>query len=284
MEIFQYDFMLRAFAAGIIVGLICPVVGLFVALRRMSMISDALSHVCLAGVAAGLLSGVHPILSASVFAVAGALGIEKLRDVFKAYSEISIAIILSMGIALGAILLDLGKGYNASFMSYLFGSIVAINQTDLIIIAVTGLTILGLVLLLKKELFFISFDEEGAELSGMPVKLITITFTALTALTIAIAIRVVGILLVSSLIVLPVAAAMRLAKSFREAMIISVILGEVAIIIGLFASFYINLAPGGAIVMTSVIILLFTLALQQRRNSGVKLAGEKVPQGGDSRI
>ena len=263
MEIFQYDFMQRAFAAGITVGLICPLVGLFVALRRMSMISDALSHVCLAGVAAGLLSGIHPLLSASVFALTGALCIEKLRDVFKAYSEISIAIILSTGIALGAILLDLGNGFNASFTSYLFGSIVAINQTDLFIIAVTGFFILGLVLLLKKELFFISFDEEGAQLSGIPVKIIAITFTALTALTIAIAIRVVGILLVSSLIVLPVAAAMRLAKSFREAMLISVILGEAAVIIGLFASFYINLAPGGAIVMTSVIILLLTLALQQ---------------------
>ncbi|AQS58707.1 metal ABC transporter permease [Desulforamulus ferrireducens] len=267
MEIFQYDFMQRAFAAGLIVGLICPLVGLFVALRRMSMISDALSHVCLAGVAAGLLSGIHPILAAAAFALSGALCIEKLRAVFKAYSEISIAIILSTGIALGAILLDLGNGFNASFSSYLFGSIVAINQTDLLIIAVTGFFILALVLLLKKELFYISFDEEGAQLSGIPVKSITITFTALTALTIATAIRVVGILLVSSLIVLPVAAAMRLAKSFREAMLLSVFLGEAAVIIGLFASFYINLAPGGAIVMTSVLILLAILAWQQLQNT-----------------
>lgn len=271
MEIFQYDFMQRAFVSGIIVGLICPVVGLFVSLRRMSMISDALAHVCLAGVAAGLLTGIHPILTASGFAVAGALWIEKLRDTFKTYSEISIAIILSTGIALGAIFLDIGNGYNSNFMSYLFGSIVAINETDLMIIAVAGLIILGLTLLLKKELFFISFDEEGAQLSGIPVRIITVLFTALTALTIAITIRVVGILLVSSLIVLPVAAAMRLARSFREALIISVFLAELSVIVGLFASFYINLAPGGAIVMTSVLLLLITLNMQKRQYSQIKL-------------
>lgn len=277
MEIFQYEFMQRAFLAGIIIGLICPLVGLFVALRRMSMIADALSHVCLAGVAAGLLVGMHPILTASAFAVTGALGIEKLRDSFKTYSEMSIAIILSTGVALGAILLDLGNGYNANFMSYLFGSIVAINETDIKIIAMSGLLILAIILFFKKELFFISFDEEGAWLSGIPVKAITIAFTALTALTIAIAIRVVGILLVSSLIVLPVAAAMRLAKSFKEALIISVLMAEVAVVIGLLASFYINLAPGGAIVMTSVILLLATLAFQHRQYCSVKV-GEKVPQ------
>lgn len=280
MEIFQYDFMQRAFLAGVIVGLICPVVGLFVSLRRMSNISDALAHVCLAGVAAGLLTGIHPILTASTFAVAGALCIEKLRDIFKTYSEISIAIILSTGIALGAIFLDIGNGYNANFMSYLFGSIVAINETDLMIIAVVGLIILGLTLLLKKELFFISFDEEGAGLSGIPVRIITVLFTALTALTIAITIRVVGILLVSSLIVLPVAAAMRLARSFREAIVISVFLAELSVIVGLFASFYINLAPGGAIVMTSVLILLITLTMSKRQYTQIKVTKKVSPSEG----
>lgn len=283
MEIFQYEFMHHAFLAGIIIGVICPVVGLFVALRRMSMIADALSHVCLAGVAAGLLTGSNPIIAASVFAVAGGLGIEKLREKFKTYSEISIAITLSMGIALGAILLDLGKGYNANFMSYLFGSIVAINHTDVIIIAIAGSLILGIIFLLKKELFFISFDEEGARIAGLQVKAITITFTVLTALTIAVAIRVVGILLVSSLIVLPVAAAIRVAKSFRGALVLAICLAELAVIVGLFASFYINLAPGGAIVMTSVLLLLGTFAMCQRHYSPVKV-NEKIPLREDGSI
>ncbi|GAB6157094.1 zinc ABC transporter permease ZurM [Desulfotomaculum varum] len=265
MEIFHYEFMQRAIIAGLIVGLICPVVGLFISLRRMSMIADALSHVCLAGVAAGLFTGIHPIISASLFAVTGALCIEKLRDVYRSYSEIAIAIILSAGVALGAILLSLGKGYNTNFMSYLFGSIVAINETDIKIIVFTGLTVFVLIMLLMKELFFIAFDEEGARLSGIPVSVITVSFTALTALTIAVAIRVVGILLVSSLIVLPVAAALRIAQSFKEAMIIAVLMAETAVLIGLFASFYINLAPGGAIVMAAVCLLVLTLVVQQLR-------------------
>ncbi|WP_081460829.1 metal ABC transporter permease [Desulfotomaculum nigrificans] len=146
MEIFQYEFMQRAFLAGLVVGIICPAVGLFVTLRRMSMISDALSHVCLSGVAAGLLTGVHPVLAASAFAVGGALLIEKLRSTFRTYSELSIAVILSVGVALGAILLGLGNGYNANFMSYLFGSIVAITNNDLKIITLIGLLIMTLIL------------------------------------------------------------------------------------------------------------------------------------------
>ncbi|MCL5781288.1 MAG: metal ABC transporter permease [Firmicutes bacterium] len=263
MEIFHYEFMQRAILAGLLVGLICPAVGLFIALRRMSMIADALAHVCLSGVAAGLMTGVHPVLTASLFAAGGGLVIERLRKTFRCYSEISIAILLSSGVAIGAILLDLGKGYSANFMSYLFGSIVAINLQDLKIILLQGTAILALVWLLKKELFYISFDEENARVSGIPVEAISVCFTVLTALTIAMSIRVVGILLVSSLMVLPVATAMRIAGSFRGALLLAVLFAESAIMVGLFASFYINLAPGGAIVMTSVFLLLATLAYQK---------------------
>ncbi|MEG6523204.1 metal ABC transporter permease [Desulfotomaculum sp. 1211_IL3151] len=263
MEILQYEFMQRALLAGFLVGLICPIVGLFIALRRMSMISDALSHVCLSGVAAGLMTGIHPILSASLFAVGGGLLLEMLRKLYRGYSEISIAITLSTGVALGAILLDLGKGYSANFMSYLFGSIVAISVDDLKIVSLLGIAILLLVHLLKKELFAISFDEDHARVSGIPVDAINTCFTIMTAITIALAIRVVGILLVSSLMILPVATAMRLASSFRGAMLLSILFGETAIFIGVFASFYMNLAPGGAIVMTSVILLVSSLVYQQ---------------------
>ncbi|GAB6179852.1 metal ABC transporter permease [Desulfotomaculum defluvii] len=263
MEILQYEFMQRALLAGILVGLICPAVGLFIALRRMSMISDALSHVCLSGVAAGMTLGIHPVLSAALFAAGGGLLLERLRKVYRGYSEISIAILLSAGVAIGAIILDLGKGYSANFMSYLFGSIVAISANDLKIISLLGITILLLINMLKKELFAISFDEEHARVSGIPVDSISICFTIMTAVTIALSIRVVGILLVSSLMVLPVATAMRLANSFRGAMMLSILFGETAILIGILASFYLNLAPGGAIVMTSVILLVGTLTYQQ---------------------
>ncbi len=122
MEIFHYDFMQRALLAGLLIGLICPLVGIFVSLRRMSMIADALSHVCLSGVAAGLLAGINPVLSASAFAVAGALLLERLRDYYRNYSELAIAVMLSTGVALGAVLLSLGRGLNANFMSYLLAA------------------------------------------------------------------------------------------------------------------------------------------------------------------
>ncbi|ABO51153.1 ABC-3 protein [Desulforamulus reducens MI-1] len=262
MEIFQYEFMQRALIAGFLVGLICPAVGLFITVRRMSMISDALAHVCLSGVAAGIITGIHPVLSASLFAAGGGLLIERLRKAYHTYSEISIAIILSAGVALGAILLDLGKGYSANFISYLFGSIVAISTDDLKIISLMGFSILLLIHLLNKEMFAISFDEDHARVSGIPVDAISICFTIITALTIAMSIRVVGILLVSSLMVLPVATSMRLASSFRSAMLLAILFAESAILVGLFASFYINLAPGGSIVMTSVILLVATLVYQ----------------------
>ena len=264
MEILQYDFMLRALAGGLLAGIICPIIGLFITLRRMSMISDALSHVCLSGVAAGLLVGWQPVLSAATFALGGAFLIEKLREKYKGYSELSIAIILSAGVALAAILIGVGNGFNGSIMSYLFGSIVLITMEDIFIMASIGLPVLLLTLCLMKELFAITFDEETAQVGGLPVKLINVGFTALTALTIAVSLRIVGILLVSSLMILPVAAAMQLAKSFMGTIVAAVFIGEVAIIIGLCASFYLNLPPGGAIVMTLVLILIGVLAW--RRN------------------
>ncbi|MFA7466801.1 MAG: metal ABC transporter permease [Desulfotomaculaceae bacterium] len=265
MEILQYDFMLRALAVGVIIGVVCPLVGLFITLRRMSMISDALSHVCLSGVAAGLFIGVQPILSASAFAVGGALLIEVLREKYQHYAELSIAIILSTGVAVAAILIGLGNGLGGGFMSYLFGSIVLLTTKDVVIIATIGTPVLLLTLLFTKEMFNITFDEEAARASGLPVKLINLGFIVLTALTIAVAMRIVGILLVSSLMILPVATAMQTAKSFTGTLFCSVLVGELAVITGLVLSFYLNLPPGGTIVITLVLVLITTLVFSARR-------------------
>ncbi|MFZ5632627.1 MAG: metal ABC transporter permease [Bacillota bacterium] len=260
MAIFYYEFMRHAFVAGLIIGVVCPAVGLFITLRRLSMIADALSHVCLSGVVAGLLMGTHPLITASAFSLSGAFLIEALREKYKTYSELAIAIILSTGVALGAILLGLGRGLNASFMSYLFGSIITVSRSDVYIVAAAGILVLAVIRLFYKELFLITFDEEGARIAGLPVRALSVGFTAMTALTIAISIRIVGLLLVSSLMILPVAAALRLAASFRSAVILSVVMGELAVVAGLFASFYFNLAPGGVIIMASVLILISSIA------------------------
>ncbi len=260
MEIFQYGYMNRAILVGVVVGITCPVIGLFIVLRRMSLIADALSHISLAGVAAGLLAGAHPVLSASLFSVCGAVLIEKLRENYRTYSELSIAIILSAGLALAAILLSLGKGFNAGVLSYLFGSIVLIDNNDFWLIAGIGATALGLIALFFKELYFITFDEDAAVAAGVAVRAISMGFTVLTAMIIAISMRVVGILLVSSLMILPVASGLQLARSFKEALLLSTGFSLISVLVGIFASFYLNLAPGGTIILTSVWVLLAILA------------------------
>lgn len=259
MDIFEYGFMRNAFVTGALIGVVCPLVGLFVTLKRLSLIADALSHVCLSGVAAGLLMGSHPVVTASVFSVSGAFLIEALRAKYKGYPELAMAVMLSTGAAGGAILLGLGKGLNANFMSYLFGSIITVSGSDVSVIAVSAVLILALVKLFYKELFFVSFDEEGAAVAGLPVRIISVGFTAITALAIAVSIKIVGILLVSSMMILPVAAALKLASSFRAALLLSALLGELAVLAGLAASFYLNLPPGGVIIMVSVAILVISV-------------------------
>ncbi|WP_034638828.1 metal ABC transporter permease [Desulfofalx alkaliphila] len=262
MDIFQYTFMCNAFIIGLVVAIICPLVGLFIVLRRMSLIADALSHISLAGVAAGLISGTNPVIGAALFAVGGGILIENLRQRYRNYSELSIAIMLSTGVALAAILLGMGKGINAGVLSYLFGSIIVTDRFDVLIILVAGITVLLLIALLFKELYLISFDEETAQNSGIPVRAINIVFTASTALTIALAMRIVGILMVSSLMIIPVATALQLAKSFKSALWLSIILGIISVIIGLFLSFYLDLPPGGTIILLSVAILVCILAIK----------------------
>lgn len=267
MEILDYGFMRNAFVIGALIGIVCPVVGLFVTLKRLSLIADALSHVCLAGVAAGLLAGTHPVVTASVFSVSGAFLIEALRARYSSYPELVIAVTLSTGAAVGAVLLGLGKGLNANFMSYLFGSIITVSGNDVAVIAASAAFILMLVKLFYKELFFVSFDEDGAAVAGLPVRLISVGFTAITALAIAVSIKIVGILLVSSLMILPVAAALKLAKSFRGALLLSALLGELAVLTGLTASFYLDLAPGGIIIMVSVAILILSVLFSLTRTA-----------------
>ncbi|MCL6635280.1 MAG: metal ABC transporter permease, partial [Peptococcaceae bacterium] len=233
MEILQYGYMNRALLAGITAGIICPVVGIFIVLRRMSLIADALSHLSLAGVAAGLLAGTSPLLAASLFSVLGAVFVEKMRETYRHYAELSIAIMLSTGLALGAVLLGLGHGFNASVLGYLFGSIVAVSETDVLSITAAGVFVLGAVGLLFKELYFITFDEEAARASGLPVAAINIGFTVLTSLTIAVTMRIVGILLVSSLMILPVAASLQLARSFKQALQLAVLFGLISVFTGL---------------------------------------------------
>ncbi|ABR47382.1 ABC-3 protein [Alkaliphilus metalliredigens QYMF] len=273
-EILTYGFMQRAFMAGIMIAVICPAIGIFLVLRRLSMIGDTLSHVALAGVAGGMLWGIYPIYSALGFSVLAALAIERLRKEYAQYAELSIAIILSAGIGLATILISMGNA-NAAIFSYLFGSIALVSSQDIMTVMGLGVFILLSVLVFYRGLFYIAFDEEAAKLAGVPVKFINLYFTILIAMTIAISMRIVGILLVSSMMIIPVATSLQLAKSFKGAFSYSILFGLISVLIGLTLSFYGDLAPGGAIVVTAVMILMVVLVTKTARGNYLrKLARE----------
>ncbi len=257
--ILQYDFMQKAFVVGILIAVITPCIGITVVLKRFSMIGDSLSHNSLAGVAAGLALGVNPILGAVVFSVVSAFGIDKIRKSFPKYSEIAIAVIMSMGIGLAGIISGFVKN-SASFNSFLFGSIVAITDFELYMVAGLSIVVILTVVLLYKELFYITFDEESARLAGIPTGAVGFVFTLLTAITISISARTVGTLVISSLMVLPVACAMQIAKSYRQTMVYAVIFAVMFTITGLYISYYADFKPGGTIVIVGVITLVCILA------------------------
>lgn len=259
MEILQYDFMRRAFLVGLMLAVIVPCIGVVVVLRRLSMLGDALSHTSLAGVAAGLVLGINPIAGAVILCVISALGIEVIRKKLPRYAEMAIAITMSAGVGLAGVLSGFVKSA-ANFNSFLFGSIVAISDFEMLLVAGISLAVLLAFLLLYKELFFIAMDERAARLAGVPVRSINFVFTILTAITVSVAARTVGALIVSSLMVLPAACAMQLAKSYKQTVIFSVLFGVAFVLGGLFISYYAGLKPGGTIVLLGVSALILVLS------------------------
>ncbi|WP_462412238.1 metal ABC transporter permease [Neobacillus sp. Marseille-QA0830] len=269
--LFHYEFLQNAFLTGILIGIIAPLLGVFIVVRRLSLIADALSHVTLAGIAASLLlesnvaalTGLNPIYMGMVFSVGGSLFIEKLREVYKSYQELAIPIIMSGGIGLSVIFISLANGFNTDLFSYLFGSVSAVSRTDLFVILIISIVVIVLIRLLFKELFILSFDEEYAKASGIAAKSIHFIFIVMVALVIAASMRIVGILLVSSLMTLPVAASIRIAKGFKQTIFYSILFGEISVLGGLIISYYVDLAPGGTIVMLAVLILIFTIIIRK---------------------
>jgi zinc transport system permease protein len=263
----EYEFLQNAFLTGMLIGLVAPLIGVFIVVRRLSLIADALSHVTLAGIAASLLltkkwalfTGLNPLYLGMTFSVIGSLFIEKLRGVYKHYQELAIPIILSGGIGLGVIFISLADGFNTDLFSYLFGSVSAVSRTDLLIIFIISLFVILLIVLLYKELFLLSFDEEHAKASGIAAKSVHFIFIMMVALVIAASMRIVGILLVSSLMTLPVAASIRIAKGFKQTIFYSIIFGELSVLGGLTISYYLDLAPGGTIVLIAVVVLILAI-------------------------
>ena len=259
---FGLTFMQNAFIAGFIVSILCPFIGLFIVLRRYSMIGDTLSHSSFAGVAIGLVIGVNPLLTAFLFTSICAIIIESLRNYYKKYAELVMSIVLTLSLGIAIILISSGKAA-AKVDSFLFGSILTVTRSDIFLIGVCGLICLGLLIILYNKLIYVTFDENGAKIAGINVKLENYLFTLIVGATISLSIRIMGILVVSSIIVVPVATAMQLKKGFNKTLILSILFGIIDVMLGLILSYYLNSAPGGTIALTSVIILIFTLVYKR---------------------
>lgn len=252
LELFQYGFIVRGFEAGLIIAFIAPLIGIFLVLRRYSLIADTLSHVSLAGVAIGLLLKVNPLITAIVAAVLSSVIIERLRLSKRVFGESALAIFLSGSLALAIVLISLANGFSIDLFSYLFGSITTVKQSDVFIIAGLGVVVVAAIILFYKELLFVSFDEEAAKVSGIPTKFINILLIVLASLTVALAIPIVGVLLIAALIVIPVVAALQWKQAFKETIFIAEGISIFSVIAGIIASYYLNLSPGGTIVLISI--------------------------------
>lgn len=266
MEIFQYDFMVRALTASLIVGLICPLMGMFIVFKKLSLIGDSLSHIALSGIASATIVGVNPLIGSLVASSIAAIIIDRLRTYLKEYADLSIAIIMALGVGISGILISISNT-NFDLFSFMYGSIATVSSEDIKIIVMVAIIIILFVSLLFKELLYITFDEENAKFSKIPVKLINTIFMILVAASITITLRIVGVLLVSSLISIPVATSLKVAKSFKQSIFYSVLFGEIAIISGVLISFYLDIAPGGTIVIISVLELLGVTVFSKVINS-----------------
>lgn len=258
----QYAFMQDALFVSICIAILCPCIGVFLVLRRYSMIGDTLSHASLAGVTIGLACGGSPVIGAFLFtSICGAL-IEFLRTYFKKYTDLILTIVLSLSVGVAITIISSGK-LHTNADAFLFGSILTVDQFDkLTVLFLTILSILA-VIFLYHEMLYIAYDEEAAQVAGVRVKVINYVFSILVASAISVSIRVVGVLVLSSMIALPVATALQLKKGFRATLLFSILFSMVDILLGLFLSYQLNVAPGGFTALVSVGALVIVMVIRK---------------------
>jgi zinc transport system permease protein len=264
-EILTYTFMQRAFLMAVLIAIIAPCIGVVIVLKRLSNIGDATSHSALAGIAFGLAFGINPVFGAVVFSLAAVLGIEVFRKIFGKYSEISTTVIMSIGVGLTAVFSGFIKNGSANLNSFLFGSIVAVSDAELILSVILCAAVIFVSVAMYREMFYITFDEESAYLAGVPVKLVNTVFMVLTAITVSVASRTVGALMVSSLMVIPAACAMTISKSYKSTIIYAILFALAFCLIGLTAAYYLDLKPGGTIVLLGAAVLIVLTAANKGR-------------------
>jgi len=265
-EIFNYGFVQRAIIAGVLIAAICSLLGVFLVLRRFSLIGDGLAHITFGSVAVVLLIGISPFyvtLAALPIVMISSLVILKLTSTKRIQGDAAIGIVSSIGIAAGIILTSLSGGYNVDLFSYLFGNILTVNQTELILSFIVFLIVVATVVFFYHDLFAITFDEELARSMGIKTKKINIILFLLTALAAVLAMKVAGIMLVSAMLILPPLTALQLSISFRMTLIAATIFSVLSVISGVIVSFLLNLPAGGTIVIMNVVFLLLVFGVKK---------------------
>jgi zinc transport system permease protein len=252
--------MQHALISGAAISLVCSVVGLFLVLRRHSLFGDAMSHVAFGGIAIGLFTKIYPIWTAFIVSVLAAIGITKLREFTKIPADSAIALLLSSGLAVGVVLISLSSGFTLDLYSFLFGSILLISIHDMATSIALCAAVLIVVSIVYRKLMYITFDEEQAKVSGLDVGKLNYLFVVLASITVITSIRLVGVLLISSLIVIPNITAMMFGKGFKKTTLISALVGVFSVLSGITISYVLNLAPGGTIVLISIGTFLATVA------------------------
>lgn len=257
-ELFSYDFMQRALTATVCMAVLCPVIGIFLVLRRTSMIGDALAHASLAGVAVGLAGGVNPVGASFIFTSAAALLIEALRGLFKNFSDLILTIVLALSVGIAVTLITSGA-VHANAESFLFGSILTVTDEDLVIVGLLTAAALLLGALNYNALVCIAFDEEAARAAGVKVRLTAAVFALISAAAVASSIRVAGVLVMSSLLTVPVATALQFRQGFARTLAAAMIVSLIDSVGGLMLAAIVDAAPGGLIALTSVAVLAFVM-------------------------
>lgn len=264
LSVFNYDFMQRAFWAIIAMSLFSPILGVFLILRRQSLMSDTLSHVSLAGVAFGLVLGVSPTFSTILVVIIAAVFLEYLRTIYKNFMEIGTAILMSTGLAISLIVMNQSGGKSSlSLEQYLFGSIVTISQEQVVALFIIALVVVLLTVFFLRPMYILTFDEDTAFVDGLPVRAMSIAFNVVTGVAIALMIPAAGALLVSTIMVLPASIALRLGKSFKAVIFIGIAIGFVGMVAGLFTSYYAETPASASITLIFISIFLLVNVFQK---------------------
>jgi len=260
-EIFDYEFMQRAFIVGISLSILTSVLGSFVVLKRYAMLPDALSHIALLGVGIGLVTGSSPIYVPILVAVVAGVAIEYLRYRKRLYSDAILSIFLSGALAMAIVLINISDGFNASLFSYLFGSITAVSNQETIL--TISFTLFALLLLFGsyRKLLFATLDEDTAKASGINVFGLNIMLVVLSAITVALSMRIVGILLIGALMVLPISTSLLYRENFITTVVMAILFSLVSVISGLLISFYFAISSGASIVLVALIFFIISLFL-----------------------